>query len=265
MVSTLREKFKFADESERENRKRLPRLSDYLFFGQLRSHGKTPDGVWHTDGIFIHSKLMIVDDRVAVISSANLNDRSYLGDRDSEIGVVLGSLEQSSGTPLSRSLADSDSDSDAESEESDRVEQSGGDYVDKDAIEVTMAGRPYVASALVRSLRIQLMNEHVGLPLDDLNSLSDICSKRAWRRIWMEVARTNTELYEAAFPGIASDRFTTLAQYDAERFVDPDDALAAALDGKIRGHLQFHPQEFLAEERENTSLREYVMNVRLFV
>ncbi len=37
----------------------------------------------HTDQIFVHSKLLIVDDKTAVVASANLNDRSFLGDRDS--------------------------------------------------------------------------------------------------------------------------------------------------------------------------------------
>jgi len=32
---------------------------------------------------------MLVDDRVVVIGSANLNDRSMMGDRDSEIGIVI--------------------------------------------------------------------------------------------------------------------------------------------------------------------------------
>ena len=32
---------------------------------------------------------MIVDDRIAIIGSANINDRSLDGSRDSEIAVVL--------------------------------------------------------------------------------------------------------------------------------------------------------------------------------
>jgi phosphatidylserine/phosphatidylglycerophosphate/cardiolipin synthase-like enzyme len=33
----------------------------------------------------VHSKLLLVDDRVAIVGSANVNDRSLCGDRDSEI------------------------------------------------------------------------------------------------------------------------------------------------------------------------------------
>jgi len=51
---------------------------------------------WHmlekrpvTEQIYVHSKLLIADDRVAVLGSANINDRSQLGDRDSELAVIV--------------------------------------------------------------------------------------------------------------------------------------------------------------------------------
>lgn len=42
-----------------------------------------------TNQIYVHSKIMIVDDRSVIIGSANINDRSMLGSRDSEICVQL--------------------------------------------------------------------------------------------------------------------------------------------------------------------------------
>jgi len=42
-----------------------------------------------TEQIYIHSKLLIVDDRHVIIGSANINDRSQSGKRDSEIAVML--------------------------------------------------------------------------------------------------------------------------------------------------------------------------------
>lgn len=39
--------------------------------------------------IYIHSKCMIVDDRHVIIGSANINDRSMLGSRDHETGVLI--------------------------------------------------------------------------------------------------------------------------------------------------------------------------------
>lgn len=35
--------------------------------------------------VYVHSKLMIIDDRLSVIGSSNINDRSLLGSRDSEV------------------------------------------------------------------------------------------------------------------------------------------------------------------------------------
>lgn len=37
----------------------------------------------------MHSKVMIIDDSIALIGSANINDRSLLGSRDSEVSGVL--------------------------------------------------------------------------------------------------------------------------------------------------------------------------------
>jgi phospholipase D1/2 len=60
----------------------------YLTLLNLRNWdviGKTPV----TEQIYVHSKLLIADDRVAVLGSANINDRSMLGNRDSELAVVI--------------------------------------------------------------------------------------------------------------------------------------------------------------------------------
>ena len=42
-----------------------------------------------TEQIYIHSKLLIVDDAVAIVGSANTNDRSLTGNGDSEIAAVV--------------------------------------------------------------------------------------------------------------------------------------------------------------------------------
>jgi phospholipase D1/2 len=48
----------------------------------LRNHG-TLNGIPVTEIVYVHSKIMIVDDCIALIGSANINDRSLMGDRDS--------------------------------------------------------------------------------------------------------------------------------------------------------------------------------------
>ena len=46
-------------------------------------------GALVTEIIYVHSKLMIIDDRMAICGSANINDRSLLGQRDSEVGFII--------------------------------------------------------------------------------------------------------------------------------------------------------------------------------
>lgn len=43
--------------------------------------------------LYIHDKLMIVDDRIVLMGSANINDRSQLGNRDSEIAMLVEDTE----------------------------------------------------------------------------------------------------------------------------------------------------------------------------
>lgn len=47
------------------------------------------DGVLTTEQVYIHGKVCIVDDRLAIIGSANINERSQRGDRDSEIAAII--------------------------------------------------------------------------------------------------------------------------------------------------------------------------------
>lgn len=42
-----------------------------------------------TELIYVHSKLLIADDSIVICGSANINDRSLLGERDSEIAVYI--------------------------------------------------------------------------------------------------------------------------------------------------------------------------------
>lgn len=66
---------------------------------------------------------MIVDDRRAIIGSANINDRSLRGTRDSEIAVIV----------------------------------DGGKMV-----ESVVDDKPYMVNEKLRALRMKLMKEHFG-------------------------------------------------------------------------------------------------------
>jgi phospholipase D1/2 len=54
----------------------------------LRTHDKIETKPV-TEIIYIHSKMMVIDDRIAMIGSANINDRSLKGTRDTELAVVI--------------------------------------------------------------------------------------------------------------------------------------------------------------------------------
>ncbi|KAK4229344.1 putative phospholipase D1 [Podospora fimiseda] len=99
---------------------------EYIQFFSLRQWGKLGANVT-TEQLYIHAKCIIVDDRVALIGSANINERSLLGNRDSEAAAVVR---------------------------------------DTDMIWSTMAGRPYQVGRFAHTLRLRLMREHLGLDVD---------------------------------------------------------------------------------------------------
>ena len=104
--------------------------SDYIDFYALRQWGKIgPKKAVVTEQLYIHAKCMVVDDRIAIIGSANINERSMLGNRDSECAAVVR---------------------------------------DTDMIESRMNGEPYQVGRFPHSLRMRLMREHLGLDVDKI-------------------------------------------------------------------------------------------------
>lgn len=74
--------------------------------------------------LYIHGKLLIVDDRIVICGSSNINDRSQLGYHDSELSIVM---------------------------------------EDTDKIDSMMDGKPYQAGRHAATLRRMLWREHLGL------------------------------------------------------------------------------------------------------
>lgn len=104
---------------------------DYIQFFSLRKWGVIgPDRNLVTEQLYIHAKTMIVDDRLAIIGSANINERSMRGNRDSEVAAVV---------------------------------------KDNETIATTMNGRPYLAGKFAHTLRMRLMREHLGVNVDVLD------------------------------------------------------------------------------------------------
>lgn len=101
----------------------------YIGFFSLRQWGKFKGGQLTTEQVYIHGKCAVFDDRIAIIGSANINERSQRGDRDSELACVVR---------------------------------------DTDMIDSTMAGQPYRVGRFAHTMRMRLMREHLGVDVDAL-------------------------------------------------------------------------------------------------
>lgn len=101
---------------------------DYIQFYGLRSWGRIgPEKQLVTEQLYIHAKCMIADDRIAIIGSANINERSMLGSRDSECAAVVR---------------------------------------DTDMLWSKMNEQPYLVGRFPHTLRMRLMREHLGIDVD---------------------------------------------------------------------------------------------------
>lgn len=94
---------------------------------------------WIQEELYIHAKLLIVDDRIVVCGSSNLNDRSQLGAHDSELSIVM---------------------------------------EDTHRIPSMMDGKPFEAGYHAATLRRYLWREHLGLlPPQPLDASDDVNAK----------------------------------------------------------------------------------------
>jgi phospholipase D1/2 len=141
-------------------------------------------GNYVTEQIYVHSKMMIVDDRYALIGSANINDRSLLGARDSELAVLI-------------------MDTDVERR----------DYRN--------TGSPQPTRAFARELRRGVWSKLFGLtsgvrPAEELREAIETPGcPNTWRKI-QQVAQRNTAHYEAVFKYIPKSLWVHKAK--SERF-----------------------------------------------
>eukprot|EP00397_Hematodinium_sp_SG-2012_P001436 GEMP01001438.1.p1 GENE.GEMP01001438.1~~GEMP01001438.1.p1 ORF type:complete len:1567 (+),score=295.26 GEMP01001438.1:413-5113(+) len=62
---------------------------DYIGFYCLKHAGQLPDNTLRAGQIYVHSKVLIVDDEQMICGSANINDRSLIIGRDSEMCVLV--------------------------------------------------------------------------------------------------------------------------------------------------------------------------------
>ncbi len=100
------------DQTELEGEVTDAQWGEYLTLLNLRNWEEI-NGRPVTEQIYVHSKLLIADDRVAILGSANINDRSQWGDRDSELAVIVhdatptqAPLDGKNAVPVSASVHD---------------------------------------------------------------------------------------------------------------------------------------------------------------
>jgi len=196
--------------------------------------------------LYIHSKLMIVDDRRVIIGSANINDRSQKGDGDSEIALVV---------------------------------------EDDDMIDSTMDGQPYQVSRFAATLRRQLYKEHLGLipPQPCANRDPEVTSfmrpapypnKDETRTqedrlvadpiadnteiLWKETARKNREVFSELFRPVPTNLVRNWEAYENYRpkvktghllHGIPLDRVKTRLN-QVKGALVECPLEFLIDDKE---------------
>ncbi len=148
---------------------------NYIGFFSLRNHALV-NNVPKTEIIYIHSKLMIIDDKTVLIGSANINDRSMLGDRDSEFAVIIDEKKEL------------------------KNKKTGKKFI--------MNGKSnYNATNFAVEFRKALMAEHLGINQND-SILDDPVSNQLYS-LFLERARKNTEIYHDLFACYPDDSFVS--------------------------------------------------------
>jgi phospholipase D1/2 len=198
--------------------------SDYIRFFGLRNHQfNTKTAV--QEMIYVHSKLMIVDDRKVVIGSANINDRSMLGTRDSEIACLI---------------------------------------EDQDLVESTMADEPFLVGKFAHEFRQQIFAEHYGhsqrreetkeaQETRDLEEVKDPMGEDFWDN-WNARAKKNSAIYHEIWRAEPAQHQTKITVIKEDR--KEQGALSAeevlekwnSLRDQIEGHLVEYPTSFLIDQ-----------------
>lgn len=143
---------------------------EYVTLLNLRNWQKISDEKFITEQVYVHSKLMIVDDLYVLLGSANINDRSLLGSRDSEMAILVmdGKVERA---------------------------------------DINGHGSNQPVRAFAHELRKDVWKKIFGItggvrPATELaQAIEQPGSPDSWKLIQRR-ARANAELYEAAFPWV---------------------------------------------------------------
>lgn len=185
---------------------------NYISFCGLRTHAEL-EGNLVTELIYVHSKLLIADDNTVIIGSANINDRSMLGKRDSEMAVIV---------------------------------------QDTETVPSVMDGKEYQAGHFAQGLRLECFRLVLGYLSDPSEDIQDPVSDKFFKEIWVSTAARNATIYDKVFRCLPNDEVHNLIQlrdFINKPVLAKEDRLRAEEElRKIRGFLVQFPFYFLSEE-----------------
>ncbi|KAG8511475.1 Phospholipase D1 [Galemys pyrenaicus] len=185
---------------------------NYISFCGLRTHSAL-EGNLVTELIYVHSKLLIADDNTVIIGSANINDRSMLGKRDSEMAVIV---------------------------------------EDTEMVPSVMNGEEYQAGRFAQGLRLECFRVVLGYHSDPSEDIQDPVSDKFFKEVWVSTAARNATIYDKVFRCLPSDEVHNLIQlreFITKPILAKEDPIRAEEElKKIRGFLVQFPFYFLSEE-----------------
>ncbi|XP_005657157.1 phospholipase D1 isoform X3 [Sus scrofa] len=185
---------------------------NYISFCGLRTHAEL-EGNLVTELIYVHSKLLIADDNTVIIGSANINDRSMLGKRDSEMAVIV---------------------------------------QDTETVPSVMDGKQYQAGQFAQGLRLKCFRVVLGYLSGPSEDLQDPVSDKFFKEVWVSTAARNATIYDKVFRCLPNDEVHNLIQlrdFISKPILAKEDPIRAEEElKKIRGFLVQFPFYFLSEE-----------------
>ncbi|XP_014877479.1 phospholipase D1-like [Poecilia latipinna] len=185
---------------------------NYISFTGLRTHADL-EGTLVTELIYVHSKMLIADDNTVIIGSANINDRSMLGKRDSEVAVIV---------------------------------------EDSETVDAVMDGQPYRAGKFALQLRLECFRMILGANTDPSIDVSDPISELFYKETWMATCARNASIYQKVFRCLPSSDVRNISELEGflakPGLAREDPARAQEELKKIRGFLVQFPLQFMSEQ-----------------
>uniref|UniRef100_A0A8D0ATR5 Phospholipase n=1 Tax=Sander lucioperca TaxID=283035 RepID=A0A8D0ATR5_SANLU len=185
---------------------------NFISFAGLRTHAEL-EGKLVTELIYVHSKMLIADDNTVIIGSANINDRSMLGKRDSEVAVIV---------------------------------------EDSETVTAVMDGQEYQAGKYALQLRLECFKMILGAYTDPSIDVSDPVSDQFYKEVWMATCARNASIYQKVFRVLPSSDVRNILElegYLAKPGLDREDPAKAQEElKKIRGFAVQFPLGFLCEQ-----------------